>query len=503
MKQIKIFDTTLRDGEQSPGCSMHLNEKIDVALQLEKLGVDILEAGFAVSSKGDFESVKTVAGIIKNASVASLARAVNGDIDAAYEALKGAVAPRIHIFLATSPLHREFKLKMSKEQVLERAAAAIKYAKTLVSDIEFSAEDAGRTEPEFLAEAVRTAIAAGATVINIPDTVGYKIPSEMSDIITYLKKHVENIDLVDISAHNHNDMGMAVANSLAMVKAGATQIECTVNGIGERAGNTSLEEVVMAIRTRRAFFDAYTNVNTKEIYRTSKLISSITGVPISPTKPIVGANAFAHESGIHQHGVLNNPETYEIFSPEIVGVPTNKLVLGKHSGRHAFTEHLKGLGYQLSKEDIDTYFEKFKALADRKKTVTDKDLEAIISDNQGAHPAGFSLEGYSIASGTDGCRASVTVKGADGALLFASEDGNGPVDSAFKAVNSACATDATLLDYSISAVTEGEDALGTATVKIRQGAHVVIGRGVSTDTMEAGIKAYIDGINKLSELSAS
>ena len=499
MKRIKIFDTTLRDGEQSPGCSMHLNEKLEVALQLEKLGVDVIEAGFAVSSEGDFKSVKTIAEIVKNCSVASLCRCVQGDIDASYNALKNAAAPRLHIFLATSPLHMQYKLKMSPEQVLEKIAESIKYAKSLVSDIEFSAEDAGRSEREFLVKAFNVAIKSGATVINVPDTVGYSTPQEMRDLTEYLIKNIDGIEKVDVSAHNHNDLGLACANSLAMVLGGATQIECTINGIGERAGNTSLEEVVMALKTRESFYKAYTNINTKEIYRTSRLISTITGVPVSPTKPIVGANAFAHESGIHQHAVLSNPLTYEIVKPEDVGVPQNKIILGKHSGRHAFVEHLKSVGYELDKEQLEIYFAKFKDLADKKKYVSDKDIEALMTGNKKTAYTSYSLVDFSMTSSkNDAATANITINTPKGKKT-ATETGNGPVDSALKAINKAVGNDIVLFDFSIRSITEGEDALGEASVKLSLNGNIITGRGVSTDVLEAALLAYIDGLNKLQD----
>lgn len=498
MKRIKIFDTTLRDGEQSPGCSMHLNEKIEVALQLEKLGVDVIEAGFAVSSLGDFKSVKAIANAVKNCTVVSLTRCVKGDIESSYNALNSAVSPRIHLFLATSPIHMQYKLKMSPEQVLEKIAESISYAKTLISDIEFSAEDAARSDPAFLAKVFSTAIKCGATVINVPDTVGYSTPQEMYDLIKYLKENTEGIEKVDISAHNHNDLGLAAANSLAMVLAGATQIECTVNGIGERAGNTSLEEFVMALKTRESFYNAYTNINTKEIYRTSRLISTVTGVPVSPTKPIVGVNAFAHESGIHQHGVMANRLTYEIMNPEDVGVPQNRIVLGKHSGRHAFSEHLKNLGYDLSAEDLNTYFTKFKDLADKKKYVADKDIEALMTDrNKTAITAQYRLTNFKISSEkTQKSNAAVTLETPLGQKT-ASYNGNGPLDSAIKAINEIIAKDIVLFDFSVRSVTEGEDALGEASIKISFDGETAVGRGVSTDILEATLLAYIDGINKL------
>ena len=381
MKQVKIFDTTLRDGEQSPGCSMNLREKLEVAQCLERLKVDVIEAGFAIASPGDFESVQSVANLIKDCSVASLARATVKDIDTAWEAVKTAADPRIHTFLATSPLHMEYKLKMTPDQVLERVEQMVAHAKKYTSNVEFSAEDATRSDYDFLAKVVRTAIRSGATTINLPDTVGYTTPAEMQALIAYILEHVEQAHDVDLSVHCHNDLGMAVANSLAGVLGGATQIECTINGLGERAGNTSLEEVVMAMRTRPDVYGAQTRIETTQIYRSSKTVYDIIGQTAPLNKPIVGRNAFLHESGIHQHGVLANKLTYEILTPESVGIRTQNLVLGKHSGKHAFESRLKEMGIELSAEELQRCFEEFKVLCDKKKTVADADIEAIVTHN--------------------------------------------------------------------------------------------------------------------------
>ncbi|MDL2236993.1 2-isopropylmalate synthase [Christensenellaceae bacterium OttesenSCG-928-K19] len=498
MKTIKIFDTTLRDGEQSPGCSMNLAEKIAVAKQLEALKVDVIEAGFAISSPGDFESVQAIANEVKTAAVASLNRAVKKDIDASYEALKGAVAPRIHIFLATSPLHMEYKLKMSEEQVLEKIKESISYACTLLPDVEFSAEDAFRSDRPFLAKAVKAAIDAGAKTVNIPDTVGYALPAEMGELISYLKQNVEGIDDIDISVHCHNDLGMAVGNSLASVAAGATQVECTVNGIGERAGNASLEEVVMAIHTRRNLFDADTNIDSKQIYRTSRLLSKTIGVSIPPNKAIVGANAFAHESGIHQHGVLAKRETYEIMTPESVGLTTNKMVLGKHSGRHAFEDFLKELGYNLGKDELDTAFAQFKDLCDKKKEVTEYDIEALVSDKTAKVTEHYKLKQFVVNSGNAfRATASILLEDMDGKEQAQVAFGDGPVDAAYQAIEKIVPVDTTLQSYKINAVSHGEDALGEVIVKVSAGDKTVTGRGLSTDIIESSILAYINGINKL------
>jgi 2-isopropylmalate synthase len=498
MKTIKIFDTTLRDGEQSPGCSMNLKEKIEIAKQLEAMRVDVIEAGFAISSPGDFESVQAIAETVRDSTIASLSRAVQKDIDASYNALKGAASPRIHIFLATSPLHMEFKLKMSGEQVLERIRESVAYAKTLMPDVEFSAEDAFRSDRPFLAKAVRTAIEAGATTVNIPDTVGYAIPQEMYELIGYLKKNVEGIDDIDVSVHCHNDLGMATANSLMSVAAGATQVECTVNGIGERAGNAALEEVVMAIKTRAGYFDAATDIDTRQIYRTSRLLSKTIGVSIPPNKAIVGANAFAHESGIHQHGVLAKRETYEIMTPESVGLKVNKMVLGKHSGRHAFDEFLSELGYSLSKEELDDAFAQFKALCDKKKEVTEYDIEALVDQGSAKGTERFRLKQFVINSGnTIRATSSIILEdaadGEQGQVAF----GSGPIDASYQAIEKMVPIPVSLKKYKINAVTDGDDALGEVIVRVSSKGRTATGRGLSTDILESSILAYLNAINKL------
>ncbi|MBP3447941.1 MAG: 2-isopropylmalate synthase [Clostridia bacterium] len=494
---VKIFDTTLRDGEQSPGCSMNLTEKIEVAKQLELLKVDIIEAGFAVASPMDFESVRAISKAVQDVTVASLARATYHDIDVAYDAIKEAVSPRIHTFLATSPIHMQYKLKMNEEEVLERVREMVSYAKKYCSDVEFSAEDASRSDKAFLARVIETAISSGATTVNIPDTVGYSTPQEFASYITYLKEHVSNIDKAAISVHCHNDLGMAVANSLAAVKAGATQVECTVNGIGERAGNTSLEEVVMGIQTRKDYYDAVTNVNTRQIYRSSKLISTVTGVSIPPNKAITGANAFAHESGIHQHGMLQNRQTYEIMTPESIGKPAVSMVLGKHSGRHAFEERLQILGYQLTKEELDRAFDHFKLLADKKKTITDRDIEALLANKKVQIHETYTLERFVINSGnTITSTAMIKVK-CGNEMIEKVATGDGPIDAAFKTINQITEQNFILNDYVIHAVTEGEDALGEAVVKLHLNGKKATGRAISTDIVEASIKAYLNGVNKL------
>ncbi len=496
-RNIKIFDTTLRDGEQSPGCSMNLNEKIEVARQLEHMKVDIIEAGFAIASPGDAAAIAAIADTIKDSTICSLARCTKGDIDAAYNAIKHSNSGRIHTFLATSPLHMEFKLKMTEQQVLERIAENVAYAKTLISDVEFSAEDACRTDLDFLCRAVETAIRAGATTINIPDTVGYVMPAEYAERIRYILDHAEGARDITLSCHCHNDLGMAVANSLAGVEAGIGQIECTLNGIGERAGNASMEECVMAMKVRQPYYDADTNIDNTHIYRASRMIQTITGVSVAPTKAIVGANAFAHESGIHQHGVLNNRSTYEIMTPQSVGVPQNAIILGKHSGKHAFEERLMTLGYSLSKEEIEKAFTKFKMLADKKKTIKDRDLEALVGAVPVTGGERYTLVNFVINSGnTITATANIKMKKGDEVYeRVAASDG--PINAAFRAINKIVGKDVVLEDYSLKAMTEGEDAQGEAIVKISvDGSELVTGRGVSTDVVEASIKAYINGINK-------
>ena len=496
-RTIRIFDTTLRDGEQSPGCSMNLNEKIEVAKQLEALKVDIIEAGFAIASPGDAAAIAAIADTVKNSTICSLARCVEKDIDAAWNAIRNANDARIHVFLATSPLHMQYKLKMTPDQVVESIAHNVAYAKKYCSNIEFSAEDATRSDLAFLSRAAAAAIQAGATTINIPDTVGYTTPEEYAACIQYLLEHTPGIENVVLSCHMHNDLGMAVANSLAGVNAGVGQIECTINGIGERAGNTSLEECVMAMRTRKDVFGVDCNIETKQIYRASRMIQTITGVPVAPTKPIVGANAFAHESGIHQHGVLANKETYEIMTPESVGIPKNAIVLGKHSGRHAFEDRLSELGYTLDHEKIDKAFEKFKVLADKKKVIKDRDLEALIGAVPVSGAERYTLVNFVINSGHS-ITSTAVIKVKTGNETFARVAASaGPINAAYRAVNKIVGKDIELDDYSLKSMTDGEDAQAEAIVKIKvDGSEMVTGRGVSTDIIEASIKAYINGINK-------
>ena len=497
MSRIKIFDTTLRDGEQSPGCSMNLAEKLQVASQLERLGVDIIEAGFAISSPGDFESVKSIAELVKNCSVASLSRALEKDIDCAWEAVKNAADPRIHTFIATSPVHMEYKLKMSPEQVIERTAAMVKYASKYTSNIEFSCEDAMRSDPDFLVRVCDAAIKNGAKVLNIPDTVGYTTPNEMRAMIEYLIKNVPDSDKVEFSVHCHNDLGMAVANALGGVLGGALQIECTVNGLGERAGNTSLEEVVMAMNTRPDLYGELPRIDTKQIYRTSKLVYNIIGQSAPNNKPIVGANAFAHESGIHQHGVLANKSTYEIMTPESVGIQKNQMVLGKHSGKHAFSERLRELGYELTDDQIVDAFGKFKELCDKKKTITDGDIEALVNNTE-IIDGKYKLVSFDVKTmGKVGVCSSICLKHED-EFVEQKSLGDGAIDSLYAAIDKIVQPPEHVLDkFNISAVSEGQDTLGEVTLKLNSQGKTYSGRGLSTDIIEAGIMAYLNAINKL------
>jgi 2-isopropylmalate synthase len=495
---IKIFDTTLRDGEQSPGMSMNLREKIEMARQLERMGVDIIEAGFAISSPGDFESVQTIAGAVRDCVVASLARASVLDIDRAWEAVKDAHNPRIHLFLATSPLHMRYKLKMKPDDVLEQAIEMTRHARKYTSDVEFSAEDATRSDMDFLARVCEGVIAAGATTVNLPDTVGYTTPEENYNFFVNIRGKAPALDKVTISTHCHNDLGLGVANTLAAIRAGVNQVECTVNGIGERAGNAAMEEVVMALHVRGDEYGATTHIDTTEIMRSSNLLTSITGVKVQPNKAIVGENAFAHEAGIHQHGVLQKAETYEIMTPESVGLKTNSLVLGKHSGKHAFGERVKALGYTLSNDELAEAFVKFKTLADKKKSVYDKDIEAIVAKEAVQVPKTFTVEKFTATNGSDvEATARVTLV-KDGKRIRKTGTGSGPIDAAFQAIDLIVGHDIPLDDFQLGAVTEGEDAQGDATVIIvgDSGARYS-GRGLSTDIVEASIRAYVNAINKM------
>lgn len=504
MRKIYLFDTTLRDGEQSPGVNLNTQEKVEIALQLEKLGIDRIEAGFPAASTGDLASVDAVARSVKNASIIGLSRSREQDIDAARQALKGAEDPCLHLFLATSPIHRKYKLRMDKKQVLETAEAAIKYAKQYFSKIEFSPEDAARTELDFLCEVTEMAIRAGATVVNIPDTVGYTTPREFGNIFKTLRENVVNIEKVQLSAHCHDDLGMATANALAAIENGAEQIEGTINGIGERAGNTALEEVAMALETRKDYYQAQTSMVLKEIYRTSRLVSKLTGMPVPGNKAIVGANAFAHESGIHQDGMLKEKTTYEIMSPETIGLKESRLVLGKHSGRHAFREKLSDMGYDLSEEQINTIFKKFKELADKKKTVSDEDIRALIEEKLVETPEIYTLDSLKVHYDNKAVpSADVVIMHREKGRLTGTEEGNGSVDAIYNAIDKVTGEAVVLDDYSIKSVTQGKDALGEVHVVLVQDDYSVTGRGVSTDILEASARAYIDAINRLIDRRSS
>ncbi|NLI61083.1 MAG: 2-isopropylmalate synthase [Clostridiales bacterium] len=497
-ERVYIFDTTLRDGEQSPGINLNVQEKLEIAAQLERLGVDAIEAGFPVASKGDFEAVKAIAQNIRKPIIVGLARAVEKDIERAWEALKYAARPRIHTFIATSDIHMEYKLKMTPNQVLKRVHETVSFAKSLCPDVEFSAEDGSRTRPEFLFEVIKTAIKAGATAINIPDTVGYGTPQEFGGLIRSIRENVEGIDNIILSVHCHNDLGMAVPNSLSAIQNGANQIECTINGLGERAGNAALEEIVMALKTRKDFYGCETGIVTEEIYRTSRLVSHLTGIHIQPNKAITGANAFAHESGIHQHGMLSNRETYEIMTPESVGLRQSQMVLGKHSGRHAFEEKLEEMGYiHLDADKINQAFEKFKDLADKKKHIMDSDIEALVNEKVIQVPAVYDLEYFHISSGNSTIATSTVQMKTEDEIIQEAACGDGPIDATFKAIDRAAGIEVELKDYYLRAVTSGKDALGEVTVKIGRNGDVFVGRGISTDVIEASARAYVNAINKM------
>jgi len=499
-ERIFIFDTTLRDGEQSPGASMRKEEKLRVAKQLVKLGVDILEAGFPMSSDGEFEAVKLIAQEVKGPIICALARANEEDIDRAWEALKYAERPRIHTFIATSDIHLKYKLRMSREEVLDRIEKAVSYAKKYTDDVEFSPEDATRTDLDFLCKAIEIAIKAGATTVNIPDTVGYSIPEEFGNIIRTIKERVPNIDKAIISVHCHNDLGLAVANSIAAIKNGARQVECTVNGIGERAGNAALEEIVMIIKVRKDLFPFYTCINTQEIYPTSRLVSAITGLPVQPNKAIVGANAFAHESGIHQDGVLKEKLTYEIMTPESVGIPTSHIVLGKHSGRHALRERLKALGYELTPKELDAVFQKFKKIADQKKVVYDEDLIALVEEEIFRVSDKYKLLNLSVHSGTVSIPTATVQMEIDGKIIMEAGFGIGPVDAVYKTITKITGFKGNLLDYTVASITGGTDAQGEVRVRIEENGLTAIGQGADMDILVASAKAFVNALNKLEYL---
>jgi 2-isopropylmalate synthase len=496
--RVIIFDTTLRDGEQSPGASMNLSEKLQVAHALTDLGVDVIEAGFPIASPGDFESVQAIAREVHGPIICGLARCNAEDIDRAAKALVDAPKPRIHVFLATSAIHREFKLKMAKEEIIRRAVEGVKRAKGYYEDIEFSPEDAARTELDFLAEVVERVIEAGATTLNIPDTVGYAVPSQYAGAIAYLKKHVRGIEKVVLSVHCHNDLGMAVANSLAAVLEGARQIECTINGLGERAGNCALEEVVMALKTRADHFGLKTGINTRKLYPTSRLVSHVTGLQVQRNKAIVGQNAFSHEAGIHQDGMLKHSSTYEIMNPEDVGISRTELVLGKHSGRAALRQRVVDLGYHLNDDQLQRVFEGFKTLADRKKVIYDADIEALAETQIHSGPNLWTLEAVTCNAGSATIpSAVVALWHQDGTIRREASLGDGPVDAVFTAIEHMTGIELTLTDYRIRSVSVGEDAQGEASVEVQYHGKQFSARAVSTDIIEASALAFLQVINRI------
>ena len=498
MDKVIIFDTTLRDGEQAAGGTLNVQEKLGIARQLEKLNVDVIEAGFPISSPGDFEAVKLIAKEIRTPIICALAHAHPEAVDRAWEAVKQAKHPRIHVFLSASDVHLVYQLKKSREEILQMARDMVARAKKYTDDIEFSPMDASRTEPEYIHQILEAVIDAGATTVNIPDTVGYAIPDEFGGLIEGIFKNVPNIDRAMVSVHCHNDLGLAVANSLESVKRGARQVECTINGIGERAGNASLEEIVMAIKTRKDFFNLTTNIDARQIYRTSRLVSELTGFVVQPNKAIVGANAFRHESGIHQDGVIKMPITYEIMDPRTVGIPASSLVLGKLSGRHAFKERLAELGYSLSEEDFNRAFLAFKELADKKKDVTDRDIESLIAEEQRTVSEAYHLDRIQVSCGDRGIpTATVRLTAPDGQVLADAALGMGPVDAMYKAINKLVGVPNTLTEFTVKSVTEGIDAIGEVLIRIESEGITYTGRGADTDIIVASAKAYINALNRL------
>ncbi|MCX8110372.1 MAG: 2-isopropylmalate synthase, partial [Syntrophorhabdaceae bacterium] len=496
-QRVYIFDTTLRDGEQSPGNTMNTHEKIRVAKQLEALGVDIIEAGFPIASEGDFDAVRQIASVIKNSEVAGLARANNEDIDRAWEAIKVAVKPRIHTFISTSDIHLKYQFRKTRDEILKIAVDAVKRAKSYTSNVEFSAMDATRSDWDYLCRVFAEVIDAGATTINVPDTVGYAVPDEFGRLIRYIKENVSNISNAVISVHCHNDLGLAVANSIAAIQNGARQVECTINGIGERAGNASLEEIAMILRTRKDIFDATTGIITEKIYPTSRLITSITGVSVQPNKAIVGANAFAHESGIHQDGLLKSKLTYEIMTPESVGIPKSSLILGKHSGRHAFKDRIESLGYSLTDKELNNAFKRFKALADVKKNVYDEDIEMIIMDELYKVPEKYKLAYLQVSCGNYTVPTATVKLEIDGNVYQDVGVGDGPVDATYKIIKKLVKTNSKLLKFSVNSITKDMDAQGEVFVKLEEKGKIAIGKGADTDIIVASAKAYINALNRL------
>ena len=501
MNQVKIFDTTLRDGEQSPGASMNLKEKLVIAHSLADLGVDIIEAGFPIASDGDFAAVSEVAKRVKGPVIAGLARCHPADIERAFQALQHSKKPRLHVFLASSPIHRKFKLRMNKQEVLDRTFEGVSKARSLCPDVEFSAEDGSRTEWDFLVQVVAAALEAGATTINIPDTVGYAMPAPFSQLISHLRNLVPGLEGATLSVHCHNDLGMAVANSLAAVEAGARQVECTINGIGERAGNCSLEEVVMALKTRHDIFQLETRIHTEHLYPASRLVSGITGLPVQRNKAIVGENAFAHEAGIHQHGVLQHATTYEIMKPEDVGVNGNKLVLGKHSGRHAFKDWMDRNGYLMEDEEFELVFTEFKVLADRKKNVYEEDLIALMEQGLSKQPGPWTMISLHTSAGVGKMQTATVSMAFHGEKTFQEAAcGSGPVEALFNAIERVVGISVHLKHYDLKSVTRGKDAQGEANVEIEHEGKTYHGRGFSTDIFEASAKAFLNVLNRLAEM---
>lgn len=500
-RKIYIFDTTMRDGEQTAGVTLTFEEKIELARQLAQLNVDVIEAGFPYASPGDFRAVKAIAGLIKGPTICGLARALPQDIDKAAEALKSADKPRIHTFISTSDVQIKYQLKKTREEVLDMAVAAVQRAKSYVQDVEFSAMDATRSDPDYLCKIYGAAIKAGATVINIPDTVGYALPSEFYELVRYIIENVPGIDDIIVSVHCHNDLGLATANSLAAIEAGATQVECTVNGLGERAGNASLEEIVMIIDTRKDRLDTYTDINLSEIARTSRLVSRLTGVQIQPNKAIVGENAFAHQSGIHQDAVLKERTTFEIIDPKKIGIMESKIVLGKLSGRHALKTRLEELGYYLSEDELNKVFIRFKELADRKKEITDRDLEAIVESDVKTPEEHFKLSYIQVTTGSSVIPTATLVLERNGQKFVGSATGDGPVDAAYHAIDSVIGLKCKLMNFSVHSVTSGQDALGEVQVQLEVEGIVVSGRGISTDIVESSARAYINAVNRYLAIS--
>jgi 2-isopropylmalate synthase len=498
MDRVFIFDTTLRDGEQAAGGSLNVQEKLEIARQLEKLGVDVIEAGFPASSPGDFEAVSLIAKEIKKSSVCALTHANFKAVDRAWEAVRGAVSPRIHIFLSASDIHLIHQLKKTRDEIMKMACDNVARARGYTDNIEFSPMDASRTEPQYLYQILEAVIEAGATTVNIPDTVGYAVPGEFGGLIAGIFKNVKNIGRAVVSVHCHNDLGLAVANSLEAVRNGARQVECTVNGIGERAGNASLEEIVMTIRTRQDMFDLTTGIDTKQIYRASRLVSDLTGFPVQPNKAIVGTNAFRHESGIHQDGVIKMPITYEIIDPRTVGVPSSSLVLGKLSGRHAFRQRLSELGYSLKEEDLNRAFAAFKELADKKKNVTDRDIESLVAEEQRTVSEEYHLDRLQVTCGDRGIpTAAVRLIGPDGKAKEDAALGTGPVDAVYKAINRLVKVPNSLTEFTVKSVTEGIDAIGEVLIRIESDGVSYTGRGADTDIIVSSAKAYINALNRL------